>query len=1129
MKNKFYVILSFVIVATLLFSSVAAAQPIVPTDPVPVKDKLQVEAVAVYDEASMKNAIRTDDGKISVIVQLADPAVASYDGGIADLRATSPKATGKVKLDMSAPEAQSYQAYLKGVQKDFVSQVNTAISDVDVLMSYQVVLNAVAMQVPERELSRLAMMDGVVKIYPNQIREVNLDASLDIIKAEALWAKLGGESNAGKGVKVAVVDTGLDITNPMFDGTGFTAPAGYPKGYCVTNASDPDFQCNGKVIAARYFYDPGLLSGGNTLNPSEVMSPLDIGGHGSHTASTSAGNKVTAARYQNAVIEGVAPAAYLMIYKGLFEIIKPDGTDSGSGTDVMLSAGLEAAVADGADVINNSWGGGAGGNPNDSVYKPLLDGIIEAGVVVVFSAGNNGPAANTIGCPGCTESVITVGASTNSRRYNPVINVLGPGTVDPSVQNIEVKPAGPIVTTTIATDLVDVGTVATNATATNRFLACNANPPTAGSLTGKIAIVSRGTCNFTEKIANVTAAGAVAVIIYNAAGSADRENFVSMAVGGTTIPSANMRYSDGLALMAWLNANNGVAPGEFTADWKEFESVQDVMASFSSIGPNGDPNILKPDLVAPGVDILAAYSPALVINATHPYYAPLQGTSMAAPHVTGAAALLIQQHPDWTPAMIKTALMSTANQSLKKPNGVTPADPFDMGAGRIDLEKAGNAGVVFDKGSYASAVCVMNCAFGNTVHGVAGSNVAWTASVKMDHPLASAALSKTAFTLSEGMGAYYTLSVDLSKVPTNAWYFGWVTFTAAGDAYPAAHLPIAIYAAVSNDASHSLTVSPATAKKGDTVTYTLTLSNPFANTTTFDATIDLDPALTYVPGTVTNGLTYANGLLTGSATLTGFMAGIQPVTTTTYMDHIFDSNNDLVLSDICGDCDEKVYSITGMDFYYMGVHYDRLKVSSNGWMVPGAPTVSSAGPTNKHLPDPTLPNNIIAPFWTDLFLDEPTAAWGIWGATDGTDTYTVFDWQDVSPYDGTVASYNVQLWIKDGTNEIWFAYGDLGTLPTGLTVGMETITGTAGESYYYIADGTPAVGTPPAKGTDLVVLNNMDMETFMFQAAVTDPDLNTGLAKTQGEVINNNDASKAHLVSTLTFAVLRTYLPFVIK
>ena len=1133
MKKKFTLISSIVIIAALLFSSVAAAQPPAPDGltPVDIQEKVSLQVEKVYDEASLKNAIRTADGKISVIVQLSQPAVATYRGGIADLRATSPKATGKVKLDMASADTRAYQAYLQDIQKDFVYQVNTAISDVDVLQSYQLTVNAVAMQVPERELTRLAMMDGVVKIYPNQIRSVTMDTSLKLVKAASLWTKLGGESQAGKGVKIADVDTGLDITNPMFDGTGFTAPAGYPKGYCVTNASDPDFQCNGKVIAARYFFDPGLLSGGTVLNPQEVMSPLDIGGHGSHTAGGAAGNKVISATHQNAEISGVAPAAYLLVYKSLFEIIRADGSTNGSGTDVMLSAGMEAAVADGADVINNSWGGGAGNNPHDSFYDTLIPAINEAGVVVVFSAGNSGPDANSIECPSCTEAAITVGASTNSRRYSPVISVLGPGTVTAELQNIEINPAGPVVTTTISGALADVGEVATNTTLASKDLACSTNPPTAGSLTGKIAIIRRGACDFTQKINNVAAAGAVAAIIYNDVTSPEVNIFINIAADGTTIPSANMRNRDAVALLNWIHAQGAApTPGEYSADWVKFDTDPYILANFSSIGPNGDPNILKPDIVAPGVDILSAYSPALVPNAPSPYYALLGGTSMAAPQVTGAAALLIQQHPDWTPAMIKTALMSTADQNLKKVDGMTPADPFDMGSGFMNLEKAGNAGVVFDKGSHASAVCVMNCAFGNTVHGVAGSNVVWTASVKMDHPLASTALSRTAFTLSEGYGADYTLTVDLSNVPANAWYFGWVTFTAAGDAYPAARLPIAVFAAASNTPNHRFSVTPATARKGDMVTYTLTLANPSPTTTTFDATIVLDPALTYVPGTTTVGLSFANDLLTGKATLTGVVAGIEPVTVTSYVDHVNNPIYDLVLSDFCdtADCDEVVFNITGLDFYYMGVHYNRLKVSSNGWMVPGAPTVSS-GSNNKLLPSTALPNSIIAPFWADLYLAEPTGAWVLWGATDGTDTYTVFDWQDVSPYDGTVASYNVQLWMKDGTNEIWFAYGDLGTLPTGLTVGMETADGTMGESYYYAANGMPAVGTPPAKGTDLIVVNEMDMETFTFTATVDAPDLNSGVAKTVASVLNNRNASEAHLVSTLNFDVIKMFIPLLFK
>ena len=425
LQNLCGIVVALALVLSLTFVPAAKAQPPGPREGLQGRDlDVEITEVPVVD---LSDAIRTKDGQVGVIVLLKDSPLATYKGGILGIQGTSPAVTGKSKLDVNSASSKAYLAYLDQVHADFAVELAQVLPNAKIEQKFSVALNAVSMKVDEAEVQKLFKMDQVLQVYPDQIRTAEMDTSLDLINAPELWTALGGRDVAGAGMKVAVVDSGLRFNNPMFSnpGSAFTMPAGYPRGYCVTNPGDTAVTCNGKVIVAKYFYDASL-----PINTLEVMSPLDIGGHGSHTAGTSAGNRVTVVAGDvtpvDTEISGVAPGAYLMVYKALFE--NPAG-DNGSGTDTMLSAAMEAALTDGADVINNSWGGSAGGDPNASVYKTLIDSITAAGTVVVFSAGNSGPAANTIGCPGCVESAITVAASSTSRIIANNVDITGPAPV----------------------------------------------------------------------------------------------------------------------------------------------------------------------------------------------------------------------------------------------------------------------------------------------------------------------------------------------------------------------------------------------------------------------------------------------------------------------------------------------------------------------------------------------------------------------------------------------------------------------------------------------------------------------------------------------------------------------------
>ena len=601
--------------ALLLATTALAAQPDFVTQSVNAELGEERDASVTGKVAPLEDTFELADGRIRVIVQLEEPPVALYDGSSTGLAATRPDLNGARKLDMNSSSVAAYRD----------------------------------------DIGKIAKMPGVKKVFPDRMYFTTMDASLDLINAPAIWAELGGRDNAGAGVKVAVVDGGIRPDNPMFDGTNFSYPPGYPLAddYCGT--VDPSF-CNGKLIVARHFRTV-------PLHPDEFDSPLGANGHGTHVSGTAVGNFVAGATAPDGVpenISGVAPGAWLLAYKALWW----NGT-TGSGSTTDLIAAIEAAVEDGADVINHSYGGGGGEDPNTDAFGPVFEASTAAGVLNVVAAGNSGPGATTIGCPGCQPEALTVANSTTNR-----LHALGFDLTGGPAGLACLEGTGPTLGATVGPeDVVYAGDVGDP-------VGCVAFPP--GSMTGAIALISRGGCTFATKAANAAAAGANFMVVFNSAAGAP----ITMGgLGGSTISSCMISNDQGIAARDFVQSNPG-ADGQvnYPAERLTDDLFADNMSSSSSRGPNGDPDILKPDIAAPGTRIMSAWSPDDPRGGSE--FTLINGTSMASPHVAGAAALVIQQHPDWTPEQVKSALTSTAVQVLVKEDAATPADPFDRGAPR---------------------------------------------------------------------------------------------------------------------------------------------------------------------------------------------------------------------------------------------------------------------------------------------------------------------------------------------------------------------------------------------------------------------------------------------------------------
>ena len=604
------------------------------------------------------------------------------------------------RLDVNSADAQAYVAQLQAEQAAFVAQMQSVLQGASVSTfinemgaeeqaTYQVVFNgmsidpgAIGADKAEAVLSRMA---GVKAVYPDYAYETQLYTSTQLINAPVVWNSeaVGGVENAGAGVKFASMDGGVHHLAAMMDGTGYEYPEGYgPNGLGLTDNN------NGKIIASRTYFRPWDPPADGDENAWPGVAGTS---HGIHTASTAAGgcvDDVTYVGYEVGSMCGVAPKAYVMSYRVFYESV----TSNGSFYTTEGIAALEDIVLDGADVVNNSWGGGP--YSEGGAFDPLDTALInatKAGIFVSMSAGNSGPNLGTGDHPS-SEYINVAASSTGGTLAAGRLGVKD----NPELQNLAYA------TSTFGGSLplgqvLEYDYLPSLAVDPANVLGCDAWP--ADTFTGKAALISRGTCEFGVKVLNAEQAGAEFVIVYNhAAGGDSLTNMAPGEVGGqVTIPSVFIGQTDGDALVANYTDNGAEsAVLEFSTIAFQSGNTPDVIVGFSSRGPNVG-NVLKPDIAAPGQNILAqGYTDGVTGEDRHLGYGQASGTSMASPHVAGTAALLRQLYPDWSVAAIKSAMMSTAQYMDIYTSFGTPAQPLDMGAGRLDAGAAMDPGVILD-------------------------------------------------------------------------------------------------------------------------------------------------------------------------------------------------------------------------------------------------------------------------------------------------------------------------------------------------------------------------------------------------------------------------------------------------
>lgn len=616
------------------------------------------------------------------IVQLDDPAVATYNGGIIGFAATSAKANGASTLDGKSEAVARYSSRLQSVQTEMLNSAGSSMGrTLTPKFTYQHAINGFAVQMSRDEAKIMGQMAGVKKIQRERIEYTLTDQGPELIRAQRIWQN-GKRSSRGEGLVIAVLDSGINSDHPSFaavggDGYQHENPLGsgnfVPGSYCDT--VDPSF-CNDKLIGAWDFTD------------IDGTVPEDDDGHGSHTASTAAGNVITGADIVGPTatasfdITGVAPHANIIAYD-VCQTTCPGAALIAAINQVIIDA---SNLPNGIASLNYSISGG--GDPyNDPVELGFL-AAVESGVYVAASAGNSGPAAGTVAHVG--PWVSTTGASTHSREIpNTLGSLVSDGGNTPDLKGLGFTsgfgPAKIVNSADYEADfpgatLCGVGEAGSGAT----------SPFPAGTFDGEIVACTRGAYGRIEKGENVLAGGAGGYVLMDTGGGV---------VGDPhALPGVHISADDGATLSTWLAANKDNNPMA-TISGFSIESnadLADVMAGFSSRGPNQAFGVLKPDVTAPGVSILAAN--ASTVDSIAPEFQFLSGTSMSSPHNAGAGALLSASRPSWTPQEIKSAIMLTAvTKGTTKEDGVTATDPFDLGAGRIQLGRADRSGLIMNE------------------------------------------------------------------------------------------------------------------------------------------------------------------------------------------------------------------------------------------------------------------------------------------------------------------------------------------------------------------------------------------------------------------------------------------------
>lgn len=929
-----------------------------------------------------------------------------------------------------------------------------AITGGEVIHRYDKVFNGASLVLAGDAVADLAAIDGVTGVYLDTLQQIDTEASPQFIGAPTAWNALGGQGSAGEGVVVGILDTGIwpehpSLSDPDPFGKPYDPPAIAPAecdfGNTAYNPNDAPFTCNNKLIGAYSFID--TYKAVNGLLPTEFDSTRDDNGHGTHTATTAAGNGGVAASIFGVpygTVSGVAPRAQVISYR----VCASAGCYASDSV-----AAVNQAIIDGVDVINFSISGG--NNPYSDAVELAFANAYDNGVFIAASAGNSGPTPDTVAHRGPWTT--TVAASTSNRHFTNSLTLTADNGDTLQLNGVTV------------TDGISTPTPVVKASPIN----CN-SAAAPGTYAGKIVICQRGTIARVMKGYNVLQGGASGMILYNPA-------LQGLSTDNHYLPSVHIEFPDGDTLLTFMDTHTGVM-ATFTAGTAT-TVPGDVMASFSSRGgPGQSLGVSKPDITAPGVQILAGHTAMPATSEGGPageLFQAIQGTSMSSPHIAGAAAIIAAQNPDWTPGQIKSAMMTTANSNVVKQDGVTKATPFDTGSGRVDLTRAGWAPLTFDE---------------TTANYLAHESDLWNAnypSLYIPNLVGSLTVERTVQDQT-GKATNWHLRVIGDKglkvtvpskirVPAN----GELTFQITVSA-PTVPLGEVRHAQLQMKAGNKILVFPITIVRGQAAVVlekecapsvirvkqqtecTITMTNTSFDEATFDLRDILPKQLSLVKNSIVGGTQLGNK---NGVQATGVLAAAEPPDVNVAITPLASPAGYLPLSifgisPVAGFGDETIVNYNTPSFLYAGEVYSRIGIVSNGYVVIGGGTGADVNYVNSDLPNGNLPNNVLAPFWSDLNATYAPSGGGIRIGTlsDGTDTWIVVDWDRVPNYSSSAQRNSFQVWIRvlrspANVEDITYTYGTVTGGDGGyLTVGAENKFGNRGGTVYF--DGTGTAPTP---------------------------------------------------------------------
>lgn len=577
------------------------------------------------------------------------------------------------------------------------ASLKTVSESAEMLYTYNAAIHGFSTRLTADEAESLENQPGILSVLPELRYELHTTRTPEFLglgKSDEMFP----ESNSVSDVVIGILDTGVWPESKSFDDSGLGPVPSMWKGECEVGSNFNSTSCNKKLIGARYFSKGYEATLGPIDKTKESKSPRDDDGHGTHTSTTTAGSVVVGANlfgYAAGSARGMATRARVAVYK----VCWIGGCFS---SDIL--AGIDKAIEDNVNVLSMSLGGGTSDYYRDSVATGAF-AAMEKGILVSCSAGNAGPSEYSLS--NLAPWITTVGAGTLDRDF-PAYVSLGNGKNFSGVSLFRGA--------SLPNKMLSFVYAGNASSATNGNL-CMMDTLTPEKVAGKIVLCDRGVNSRVQKGAVVKEAGGAGMVLTNTA--ANGEELVADA---HLLPATTVGQKAGDAIKSYLFTDTNPTATILFEGTKVGITPSPVVAAFSSRGPNSiTPEILKPDMIAPGVNIIAGWSGAvgptgLATDNRRVGFNIISGTSMSCPHVSGLAALIKAVHPDWSPAAIRSALMTTAYTVYKNGEQIQdiatgkPSTPFDHGAGHVDPVSALNPGLVYDATAddYLGFLCSLN-------------------------------------------------------------------------------------------------------------------------------------------------------------------------------------------------------------------------------------------------------------------------------------------------------------------------------------------------------------------------------------------------------------------------------------